>query len=120
MSALAASVTIGNTICDWIETYLVLATAENRGDPFLLDDDEVRFVQTVYELRPDGSRRWPHAAYLRPKGAGKTELASALAAAELLAPVEFDGFDARGEPVGRPRRDPQVVCSAVDGVVSSE
>jgi hypothetical protein len=40
--------------------------------------------------------------YSRPRGAGKSPFLAALALAEALAPVVPDGWDADGQPVGRP------------------
>ena len=114
MTVGARLLTLGNQVADWIEDMLVFASADHRGEPFVLDDDEVRFLQSVYEVRTDGRRRWSHAQFSRPKGAGKTELASAIAAAELLGPVRFDGLNAHGEPVGAPIRDPQVIFAALE------
>jgi phage terminase large subunit-like protein len=44
-------------------------------------------VYRVYERRADGGRRYRQVLYGRPKGYGKTELAAALAIAELAGPV---------------------------------
>lgn len=66
-----------------------------------------------YELRPDGRRQYRRAVLSRVKGWAKTELAGAIACAELLGPVRFGGWDAEGQPVGVPVSSPDIPCVAV-------
>lgn len=112
MTALAPS--LGGQVCDWIETYLVHGPGDVQGAPLELDDELQAFIWRAYELRPDGSRQFRRAFLSRPKGRGKSELAAMLACAELLGPVRFDGFDANGEPVGKPVTAPEVLCIATE------
>jgi len=44
----------------------------------------------------------------------KSEVAGLIGVAEALAPVRFDGWDASGQPVGRPIRSPFVRCLATE------
>lgn len=59
-------------------------------------------------------RAWPHYKLSRPKGWSKSGLASKLVVAEGCGPVVFDGWDAYGQPVGRPHRRPIINCFATE------
>jgi len=114
-------------VCRWLETYLVHGPGDIQGDPIHLDDEFRAFVWRAYELRPDGTRQFRRAFLSRPKGRGKSELASMIAAVELCAPARFDHYaDAgetcpttghvfrAGEPVGKPVTAPEVLCIATE------
>lgn len=47
MTVVVAPPTLDNQAADWLEDVLGMQ----------LDDEEVRFLQNAYELRPDGVRR---------------------------------------------------------------
>src|SRR4051794_3844515 len=79
--------TLGRVVCDWMETYLVHGPGDIEGRPLRLTDEQRAFLWRVYELRPDGRRRYRRAVYSRRKGVAKTELAAAISCAELLGPV---------------------------------
>jgi phage terminase large subunit-like protein len=66
---------------------LVHGEGDWLGRPFQLTEDQRRLVYRVYERRPDGRRRYRQVLYGRPKGHGKTELAAAIAIAELAGPI---------------------------------
>jgi hypothetical protein len=105
---------LGFEVIAWAQAYLVHGPGDVQGEPLELDDELGHFLVHAYELDEDG-RRLVRRAYLsRPKGRAKTELAGIVAAAELLGPVRFDGWNGRGEPVGRPVRSPQVLCLATE------
>lgn len=77
----------GGIVCDWIERFLVHADGDFFGQPFRLTAEQKAFIFRAYELRPDGRRKHRRVLYGRPKGFGKTELAAAIALAELASPV---------------------------------
>lgn len=111
--------TLGPLICDWIETYLCHGPGDVQGTPLDLDDEYRAFIWRAYEIYPQGhpweGRRVYRRAFLsRPKGRAKSELAGAIACAEAIGPVRFDGWDARGRPVGRPIMSPIVKCYATE------
>lgn len=111
--------TLGWQVIDWIETYLVHGPGDVQGQPIVLDDEFARFVLAAYEVyprsHPRAGRRVRNRAFLsRPKGRAKSELAAMLACAEGLGPVRFDGWDAHGEPVGRPVDAPEILCFATE------
>jgi phage terminase large subunit-like protein len=74
-------------VCEWIETFLVHGEGDWLGRPFRLTQEQRRLVYRVYERKPDGGRRYRQVLYGRPKGYGKTELAAAIAVAELAGPI---------------------------------
>lgn len=70
-------------------------------------DEQVRKLVHCYRIDPVSGRRYYRKAQLMgPKGVGKSPEAAKFAIAELELPVVFDGWDADGEPVGRPRSKP--------------
>jgi phage terminase large subunit-like protein len=77
----------GGQVCAWIEGYLVHGEGDRYGQRFRLTPEQRRFVWRVYERLPSGERRYRRVLYGRPKGYGKTELAAALALAELAGPT---------------------------------
>jgi hypothetical protein len=92
-----------------------------QGEPIRLDPELARFVLRAYALDPAGRRLRDEALLSRVKGRAKSELAGMLCCAEAGqdAPVRFDGWDADGEPVGRPVRYPYVRCLATEEDQSS-
>jgi phage terminase large subunit-like protein len=76
-----------------------------------------RLLFRFYEINPiTGKRRYRRAVLSRPRGWGKSPLLAALCIVEALAPVVPDGWDANGQPVGRPWctvRTPLVQVAAV-------
>lgn len=106
--------TLGWQVIGWIERYLVHGPGDVQGEPIVLDDEFAAFLVKAYELRADGRRRYRRAFLSRAKGRAKSELAGMIACAEALGPVRFDGWDAEGEPVGRPVTAPEVLCFATE------
>jgi hypothetical protein len=86
MAVAAPLLTLGDQVADWIETMLVFASADHRGDPFVLDDDEVRVLQSAYEVRPHGRRCWPR---VDPGGVGVGELEGGLRSSFVVADERF-------------------------------
>lgn len=97
--------TLGYEVVDWIEAYLQRPDALEYA-PFRLYQEQIDFIARLYALDPVTGRRIYHRGVLsRPRGWGKSPLAGALCAAEALGPVVFDGWDAEGQPVGKPWLD---------------
>lgn len=112
--AAAQLLTLGWQVIDWAETFLVHGPGDVQGEPLKLTDEACGFLVRAYQLDEHGRRLVRRAALYRPKGWAKTELFGVIAAAELAGPVRFDGFDARGEPVGRPVTAPRVYAYATE------
>lgn len=104
--------TLGPLVARWMESYLVHAEGDFLGQPFRLIPYERDFLERAYELDEDGSRWYDRALLGLPKGNGKTELAAAIAVAELGGPVEFDGWNEDGTPRGRRRTSPDIPVAA--------
>ena len=112
--------TLGPQVCDLIEERFIFGPGSLKGEPAVLDDDKRAAIYSFYEVYPQGHpfagrRRFKRCGYSVRKGLAKTELMSWVAEAELHpeGPVRCDGFDAHGEPVGRPVRDPYIPLLAV-------
>lgn len=107
---------LGEQVIDWISTYLA-APDKPDGEPFILYPEQEDFILRFYEIDPAAGRRKIRRGVIsRPKGWGKSPLLSAIGAVEGLGPVVFDGWDAYGQPVGKPwveLRTPLVQVSAV-------
>lgn len=118
MSALGEDLSfpsLGWQVIDWIEANLCHGPGDIQGQPITIDDEMAAFVVKAYRLDPGTGRRAVRRAVLsRPKGRAKSEIAGALVCAEALGPVRFDGWDAHGEPVGRPVRSPIIRCLATE------
>lgn len=106
---------LGDQVVAWIEQYLVHGPGDVVGEPIVLDDEFYEFVVRAYRLVPETGRRQYRRAFLsRAKGRAKSELAGMLVCAEALGPVRFVGWDANGEPVGRPVKSPFIRCLATE------
>lgn len=119
--------TLGPLVCDWIEANLVFGPGDIRGEPAKIDDETRALIYRAYEVFPKGHeqagrRRFKRCVFSLRKGTAKTEKGAWIAAAELHheAPVRFDGWDARGNPVGRPVDDPYIPMVAYTEEQSEE
>lgn len=116
--------TLGWQVIDWMEANLVVPDGPQRGRPLVLTDEQARHLLHVYRLKPTAR---VHPRYPRPRdglvyhGAqlrrvqkwGKDPLYAGRCAAHACGgPVQFDGWDAAGEPVGRPVDTPWVQIAA--------
>lgn len=108
--------TLGWYVLDWISELLAQPGAAEY-EPFTPYVEQEDFILRWYELDPATGRfRYPRALLGRPRGWGKSPLLGALCLVEGLADVVFDGWDADGQPVGRPWstvRTPLVHVAAV-------
>jgi hypothetical protein len=106
---------LGGPICDLIEERAVFGPGSLKGLPAVLDDEKRAAIWKAYEVYPKGHayagrRRFRRVRISWRKGTAKTEFGGWLCFAELHpdGPVRFDGWDASGNPVGRPVRDPYI------------
>lgn len=100
-------------VADWIEAHCVIPDQESRGEPFLLGDDQLRFVLSHYTvkdaavaagLRVAGRIVKPADAFVsrrsqlvRAQKWGKSPLVSAFVCNEGVGPAVFDGFAEPGD-----------------------
>lgn len=97
--------TLGFTIIDWMTEMLARPDC-GEYEPFIPYIEQEDFILRWYALNPVTGRRKYHRGVLgRPRGWGKSPLLGALAIVEALGPVVPDGWDAEGQPVGRPWSD---------------
>lgn len=107
--------TLGPGVCDLIEERAVFGPGSLKGQPARLDAETRALIYKAYEVYPQGHqlagrRRFRRVRISARKGTAKTEKLGWVAFAELHpeGPVRFDGWDASGNPVGRPVRDPYI------------
>ena len=121
--------TLGWTAIDWIEENCVVPDGPFAGESFRLTYDDGTptvqgaFVLGFYELKPDAEvhLRKPSRAFAYSRGGqlvapqkwGKGPLSAAITLFEGYGPCLFDGWDANGEPVGRPWATPWIQITAV-------
>jgi hypothetical protein len=86
-----------------------------QGEPLDYDDEMRDFVIEVYRIDPETGRRvYDEGVLSRAKGRAKSETAGHIGIGEAFGPVRFDGWDANGQPVGRPVRSPLLKCLATE------
>lgn len=107
--------TLGPQVCDHIEERAVFGPGDLKGQPARLSVEKRAIVYRAYEVFPQGHvlagrRRFKRVGWSVRKGLAKTELLAWLGYAELHpeGPVRCDGFDAYGQPVGRPVDSPYI------------
>lgn len=105
---------LGWELLEWWERYFKIPAGPHYGKPFVLTDEQTSFFVRLYHVDPeDGRFVYRRACRRGPKGKGKSPEGALFAGAEFCGPVVFDGWDANGEPVGRPRDFPWVPVAAV-------
>ena len=112
--------TLGPLVADFIEERCVFGPGSLQGEPARLDAEKRGLLYRFYELMPrghryGGQRRFHRCGMEVRKGLAKTELAAWVSFAELHpeGPVRFDGWDAAGNPVGRPVTSPYIPMMAI-------
>ena len=112
--------TLGPQIADLIEDRCIFGPGSLKGQPAKLDAEKRAALYRMYEVYPKGHqwagrRRFKRCGISWRKGLAKTEFGAWVTFAELHpdGPVRCDGFDANGEPVGRPVTDPYIPMLAV-------
>lgn len=112
--------TLGWEVLDWITTYLA-APDRSEYEPFVPTREQAQFILRYYELDPDtGKRRIRRGVISRPRGWGKSPFLAAIACAEAMAPVLFAGWNADGQPVGKPWSDVRTPLVQVSAVSESQ
>lgn len=111
---------LGAELCEFIEETVIYGPGSLKGQPYKIDPQFRAFLYRAYELYPrghaqEGRRRFKRAGLSVRKGLAKTEQLAAICFAELHpeGPVRFDGWDADGDPVGKPVADPYIPMLSV-------
>ena len=109
--------TLGWWVLDWMAECLPVPDGPAQGEPLILTGEQALFVLNMYVVDPHftgpairgrsivNARRVRRAILSRPKGWGKSPILAALCLVEILGEVVMDGWDADGNPVGRPWTD---------------
>jgi hypothetical protein len=103
---------LGWGVVEWWEEYLRVPSGPHWGKPFVPTNEQIRYVVRLYRLDDKGRFLYRRSAKREAKGKGKSPEAAGLALGEFAGPVVFDGWDANGEPVGRPNPTPWVQVAA--------
>jgi hypothetical protein len=111
---------LGKQVCDFLEDRSVFGPGSFQGEPYRLSPEFRAAIYRAYEVYPAGHelagrRRFKRVGISVRKGLAKTEWAAELVFAELHpeGPVRCDGFDAAGQPVGRPVVRPYIPMLSV-------
>lgn len=108
--------TLGWYVLDWMHAMLA-RPAVGEYEPFVAYREQEDFILRWYEIDPETGRfRHQRGLLGRSRGWGKSPILGGLCIVEGLADVLFDGWDADGQPVGRPWstiRTPLVHVAAV-------
>lgn len=109
--------TLGYDVWDLIETKCAIPDGDHAGDPFLLTEEMARFVLHYYRVDPATGKFFYRRGgqLVRPQKWGKGPFSAALVCAEADSdgPVLPAGWDAAGQPVGRPWATPWIQVTAV-------
>lgn len=107
--------TLGPQVAAFIEERAVFGPGPLKGEPAVLSPEKRAIIYRAYEVYPRGHelagrRRFKRVVWSVRKGLAKTELLSWVAYVELHpeAEIRFDGWDASGNPVGRPVASPYI------------
>ncbi|AYD89680.1 hypothetical protein D5R93_05775 [Actinomyces lilanjuaniae] len=102
--------TLGPQVIAWAQDYLVHPIT---GEPWAFTVGQKRFLYLWYAVDPATGRMVYRSAVKRgAKGTGKDPLAAALAWIEACGPVQLDGLDSSGQPVGVERGRSKVQIAA--------
>ena len=109
--------TLGYAVADVIQSVCAIPDGQRMGEPFLLTDEQLRCLLWHYRLDPATGRfvYFRGTQLTRSQKWGKGPFAAAFICGEAHpeGPVLFDGWDAQGEPVGKPWPTPHIQVTAV-------
>lgn len=97
----------------WGRKHILQPDGDQKGGPFTLTPEQLRFVLWWYAINADGQFIYPSGMLMRMKGAGKDPVGAFLALLELLGPCRFAGWRENGTPRVVPHPNPWVAVTAV-------
>jgi hypothetical protein len=95
--------TLGDQLIVWAMRNLVHAVT---GEPWVPLPEHSHFINTWYQVEPDGSWTYSQGYLRRARGTAKSPLAAILSAMELCGPCRFGGWDLDGFPIAIPEPSP--------------
>lgn len=101
--------TLGPQVIAWAQEYLV---HHQTGEQWQFTVGQKRFLYLWYAVTPRGRMLYRSGVKRGAKGTGKDPLAAAIAWIEACGPVQLDGFDSNGLPVGVERGMSKVQIAA--------
>jgi len=105
---------LGWGLIDLCQQYLGVPSGPEYGKQLKLTEWQTRFLVKLYRVDPKTGRRvYRRGCKVGPKGLGKSPLLFFFLFGEFVGPVVFDGWDAAGEPVGKPQTTPWVQTAAL-------
>lgn len=108
---------LGYEVADWLVEHACHGPGDVMGEQldFDIDGEMLDHIVECYRIDEVSGRRMHDEVVLsRAKGRAKSEIAGLVAVAEAFGPVRFDGWNADGQPVGRPVRSPLIRCLATE------
>ncbi|GLY55210.1 hypothetical protein [Lentzea sp. NBRC 102530] len=115
--------TLGYQVAEWIEANCIIPDGPRMYQPYKLTDEMTRHLLFAHRLRPDArpgddtdANVYSGTQLVRPQKWGKDPFSATRCLANAFAPIIFDGWDAHGEPVGRPHPSPWIAIAAVADV----
>lgn len=90
---------LGWGLLEWLGQ---LPSPRDPSQPLRFTDEQAMSIVRWYAIDERGRRVYRRGYSRRSKGYGKSPVEAAKSIGELAGPVRFDGWDADGEPVGRP------------------
>ena len=113
--------TLGYLVAEWIEDNLVFTDGPKEGQPVQLYDEQYAHLLHRYRLDPAATQDGGNAAFVRSGSMlvrgqkwGKDPLLAMVNIFHAFGPCDFAGWDADGEPVGRPHPSPWVFVAALN------
>jgi hypothetical protein len=109
--------TLGYQVAALVMQVCAIPDGDRMGEPFILTDEQFRTYLHHYRIDPWASRftHFRGTQLTRPQKWGKGPFAASWVCGEAHpeSPVLFDGWDADGQPVGRPWATPHIQITAV-------
>lgn len=113
--------TLGYLWADWIEDNLLITDGPKIGKPFKLYDEQIMHLLHAARVDPEATEddgndafRFGGSMLVRGQKWGKDPLLAAIDILLAFGPCDFAGWDAAGEPVGRPHPSPWIFVAALN------
>lgn len=113
--------TLGYVALDWIEGNLIMAEGPLKGQPVRLYDEQANHLLWKYRLDPNATEEDGNDAFqfggsmlIRGQKWGKDPLLAMIDLFHAFGPCDFAGWDADGDPVGRPHPSPWIAIAAMN------